>query len=78
MLTDTTDPVLAAFVVAYDKAVQTVGECTPDCPRYAARTFSTVYPAEYAASHTDPAYLAIGQTTRLPHLTDHWMGVRWT
>ena len=37
VLADTTDPVVAAFVVAYDEAVETLGECTPDHPRCAAR-----------------------------------------
>ena len=29
MLADTADPVVAVFVVGYDEAVETLGECTP-------------------------------------------------
>jgi len=68
MLTDTTDPLVAAFVVADDKAVQTVGECTPDCPRYAARTFSTAHAAEYAASLTDRQTRRLATQRAYPHL----------
>ena len=53
VLADTTDPVVAAFVVAYDEAVETLAKCTPDHPRCAARALSAAHAAEYAASLAD-------------------------
>jgi hypothetical protein len=53
VLADTTDPVVAAFVVAYEEAVETLGEGTPDHPRCAARPLSAAHAAEYAASLAD-------------------------
>jgi len=53
VLADTTDPVVAAFVAAYDEAVETLGECTPSHPTSAARSLCAAHAAEYAASLTD-------------------------
>ena len=50
VLADTTDPVVAAFVAAYDEAVETLGECTPSHPRSAARALCAAHAAEYAVS----------------------------
>lgn len=66
VLADTTDPVVAAFVVAYDEAVETLGECTPDHPRCAARALSAAHTAEYAASLAGSARPPLGQTRHLP------------
>jgi hypothetical protein len=53
VLADTTDPVVVAFVVAYDEAVEALRQCTPDDPRGAARALAAAYAAEYAASFAD-------------------------
>src|SRR5690242_9252728 len=53
MLADGTDPIVSAFVVAYDEAVETLRECTQDHPRCAARALSAAHAAEYAASLAD-------------------------
>jgi len=53
VLADTTDPVVAALVAAYDEAVETLGECTPRHPRCAARALCAAHAAEYAVSLAD-------------------------
>ena len=68
VLADTTDPVVAAFVVAYDEAVETLGECTPDHPRCAARALSAAHAAEYAASLADQHARRLARHGIYPHL----------
>ena len=75
VLADTTDPVVAAFVVAYDEAVETLGECTPDHPRCAARALSAAHAAEYAASLADQHARRLARHGIYPNLRGPWMGV---
>ncbi len=67
-LADATDPVVAAFVAAYDEAVDTLGECTQDHPRCAARALSAAYAAEYAASLADQHARQLARQGSYPHL----------
>ena len=68
VLADTTDPIVAAFVVAYDEAVATLGECTPDHPRCAARALAAAHAAEYAASLADQHARRLARHGIYPHL----------
>ena len=68
VLADTTDPVVAAFVAAYDEAVETLGECTPSHPRCAARALSAAHAAEYAASLADQHPRRSARRGIYPHL----------
>ena len=68
VLADTTDPVVAAFVAAYDEAVETLGECTPSHPRCAARALSAAHAAEYAASLADQHARRSARRGIYPHL----------
>lgn len=68
VLADTTDPVVAAFAVAYDEAVETLGECTPSHPRCAARALSAAHAAEYAASLADQHARRLARHGIYPHL----------
>lgn len=68
VLADTTDPVVAAFAVAYDEAVETLGACTPDHPRCAARALSAAHAAEYAASLADQHARRSARRGIYPHL----------
>ena len=78
VLADTTDPVVAAFVVAYDEAVETLGECTPDHPRCAARALSAAHAAEYAAFLADQHAAGWPDMASTRICADPWMGVGWT
>src|SRR5262245_17530828 len=68
VLADATDPVVSAFVVAYDKAVQTLGKCNQDHPRCAARALSAAHAAEYAASLADQHARRLARHGIYPHL----------
>jgi hypothetical protein len=78
VLADTMDPVVAAFVVACDEAVETLGECTPDHPRCAARALSAAHVAEYAASLADQHARRLARRGVYPNLRGPWMGVGWS
>jgi hypothetical protein len=78
MLADTTDPVVAAFVVAYDEAVETLGECTPDHPRCAVRALSAAHAAEYPVSLADQHARRLARHGIYPNLRGPCMGVGWT
>ena len=68
VLADTTDPVVAAFVAAYDEAVETLGECTPSHPRCAAPALCAAHAAEYAASLADQHARRSARRGIYPHL----------
>ena len=79
VLADTTDPVVAAFVAAYDEAVETLGECTPRltrgvprgrCPPLMQR--NTLRPLQIST----PAGRPDAASTRT--CTHPWMCVGWT
>ena len=78
VLADTKDPVVAAFVVAYDEAVETLGECTPDHPGALHGRFpplmqwNTLRPLQIST----PAAWPDMASTRI--CADPWMGVGWT
>ena len=65
VLADTTDPVVAAFVAAYDEAL---GECTPSHPRSAAPALCAAHAAEYAASLADQHARRSARRGIYPHL----------
>lgn len=68
VLAETADPLVAAFVVAYDAAVEALGECTPDSPRRAAWAPSAAHAAEYAASQADQHARWLARHGVYPHL----------
>jgi hypothetical protein len=68
VLAETADPLVAAFVIAYDEAAEALGECTPDSPRCAARALSAAYAAEYAASQADQHARWLARNGIYPHL----------
>jgi hypothetical protein len=68
VLADTTDPVVAALVAAYDEAVETLGECTPRHPRCAARALCAAHAAEYAVSLADQRAHRSATRGIYPHL----------
>ena len=78
VLADTTDPVVAALVAAYDEAVETLGECTPSHPRCAARALSAAHAAEYAASLADQQARRWPDAASTRTCTHPWMCVGWT
>ena len=78
VLADTTDPVVAAFVVAYDEAVETLGECTPTTRGALHGALSAAHAAEYAASLADQHARRLARHGIYPNLRGHpgraWVG----
>ena len=78
VLADTTDPVVAAFVVAYDEAVETLGGVLPTTRGALHGRFpplmqrNTLRPLQFST----PAAWPDMASTRI--CADPWMGVGWT
>jgi hypothetical protein len=78
VLADTTDPVVAAFVVAYDEAVETLGGVLPITRGVLHGRFpplmqrNTLRPLQFSTSAGWPD---VASTRKC---ADPWMGVGWT
>ena len=67
-LAETADPLVAAFVLAYDEAAEALAECTPDSLRSAARALSAAHAAEYAAHQADQHARWLARHGIYPHM----------